>query len=228
MQTVSLSGKDSVIEALLHLCLEENVQLSLELVLSVGGEGSSSGLLLDHLGSKTENGLLQPVAKFKVLRQLGEVGEELLAASLGQLLLVAGLHHQGLLGLEQASRRLSLLLFLRVHLLVFSADLLDDEMESILKLADGLFGAGELGHFRVLARESCTVGLDHVEVRRGVEGLTKIDSDVDVGLLLHEDVLNGGIAINVFFSLSLTGRTDELGAIVAFGHWVAGFTGSNL
>ena len=82
-----------------------------------------------------------------------------------------------------------LLLLLLVHFKVFGADLLDDKVESVFEFADGLARAGELDHLWVLVCEATSIGLDNVEIRLGVERLTELNSDVGVGLLLHEDVL---------------------------------------
>ena len=73
----------SLIQTLLHLLLEEDVQLRLQLSLLVGCQRLRTRLLFDHLGSKAENGLLEAVTKLQVLWQLGELCEEFLPASLG-------------------------------------------------------------------------------------------------------------------------------------------------
>lgn len=83
---------------------------------------------------------------------------------------------------------MGLLLLFLVHFHVFGSDLLDDEIESVLVLVDGLARAGELDNLGVLAGEPLAISLDHVVVRHGVEGLTQVDSQVDVGLLLHKHV----------------------------------------
>ena len=118
-------------------------------------------------------------------------------------------HDQGGLRLEQAGRRLGLLLLLLVHLEVLGADLLDDEVERVLELADRLAGARELADRGVLVRQAAPVGLDNVEVGLGVEGLAQLDSQVDVGLLLHEDVSKAGLPLSIFLILGLAAG-DEL------------------
>jgi len=100
VQVVALIQQDSVLEACLHLGLQENVKLSLQLTLVLLGQWLSSGLLLDHFGAKAEDRLLEAISKLKILGQLSEFSQEFLTACLCYLLHVASLLYEGSLSLE--------------------------------------------------------------------------------------------------------------------------------
>lgn len=186
--------------------MQEDVQLGLEFVLLTASQRCRSSLLLDHLGTQTEDCLFQAIAKLEVLWQLREFGEELFAAGFGHFFHVAGLHHEGRLRLEQACRRLGLLLFLLVHFEILGSNLLDYEIECVFELANSLTRAWELGNFRVLVSQAATIGFDHIEIGLRVQRLAELNREVDVCLLLHKDILQTGLPLRIFFILSLAAR----------------------
>lgn len=79
VKTVPVRRQDGLLQARLHLRLQEDVQLGLELVLLFRSERLGPRLFLDHFSTEAEDGLLEPVAQLLILRQLGELSQELLA-----------------------------------------------------------------------------------------------------------------------------------------------------
>ena len=76
-----------------------------------------------------------------------------------------------------------------VQFSVFSTDLLDDEVESVFKLSDCLARRWELDDLGVFFGEATAVSLDNVVVGLRVKGLAQLNRQVDIGLMVHKDVL---------------------------------------